>query len=58
MTTRFYNLTSVYFLTTILIGMQFTSETLSAQSKNPLVRHAVNEVDTAQLGKYNEILKE
>ncbi len=58
MTTRFYNLTSVYFLTTILIGMQFTSETLSTQSKNQLVRLAVIEVDTAQLGKYNEFLKE
>ena len=58
MTRSFHNLISSYFLTTILIGMLLTSETLSAQSKKQLVRLAVIEVDTAQLGKYNEFLKE
>lgn len=38
--------------------MLLTSKTLFAQHKKPLVRLAVIEVDTAQIEKYNEILKE
>jgi len=58
MTRLSHNLTGSYFLTTILIGMLLTSETLLAQNKKQLVRLAVIEVDTAQLNRYNEFLKE
>lgn len=42
----------------MLIGVLFTSETLLAQNKKQLVRLALIEVDTVQLGKYNDFLKE
>src|SRR5687768_6473349 len=56
--TRPFNITGLLFLTTILIGVLFTSETLWAQNKTQLVRLALIKVDTAQLGRYNEFLKE
>src|SRR5688500_5004903 len=58
MTRLFHNTTRSYFLTTILIGMLFTSETVLAQPKKQLVRLAVIEVDTAQLDRFNEFLRE
>lgn len=54
----FHNFMGFPFLTTILIGMLFTSETLLAQNKAQLVRLALIEVNTAQLSSYNEFLKE
>jgi quinol monooxygenase YgiN len=55
---QFYNIKSYYFFTVILIGVILTSETLFAQNKKQLVRLAVIEVDTTQLDRYNEFLKE
>lgn len=55
---RSRNIARLHFLTIVLTGMLFTAETLPAQNKKQLVRLAVVEVDTAQLDRYNEILKE
>ena len=58
MTRPFHTITGLHFITIVLIGMLLTSETLFAQNKKQLVRLAEIEVDTAQLDRYNEFLKE
>lgn len=58
MTKPFRTITGLHFIITILIGVPLTSETLLAQNKRQLVRLAIIEVDTAQLNRFNEFLKE
>lgn len=54
----FHATTSLLFFMTILIGVPFPFKTLLAQNKTQLVRLAVVEVDTAQLDRYCQHLKE
>lgn len=52
------NSDSLFLLPTLLLSVLLSSSAVMAQNTNQLVRLALIEVDTTQLDRYNELLKE